>query len=426
MEEVINQDKNLPKKYEVKYIEKIDEYLFIETDITSLIISENNCYDVGKYKYIYKVYKMGDDLMAVLGKNYRQYLVNVQTKEVILEQSASYYSGIFKIDDDYVETMGPDHNKQVFNVREKKFIEPQIDLDIEYYYRVGENLFHYQKNDYTNQIYQNFVVYKDGRIVYELGDGFPYYVDGSLIISYRKDDTVTIVHDVLNTGYPIVTISKNDKVSSNALIHTKKNVADFLVFVSDHKLKVLDFDLNSTKEYDLGEEGDDYEIQLWRDIAVVIVTKEEKKHCIAINLNNGAMVKHQGIWILPLDDPGPQVIRGCDVLGNDRIFTIYDLDGIEYTHHTASDCFTLHSAKMNKVLYRDVDGTDNSLVYNIDTKEERVVPWTSPEYGVKEDGGYMEYGYGFRTFRSWDDVDLCQVFRHIFVDKLQCDIRNLS
>ncbi len=411
MNDLSKRDEKLPNSYRVISISVVGDYIFVETSKTSLIIDKDkNVYDVGKYKRLNDVYQMGNDLFAVLEGNFKQDLVNMRTKEVYLSQRNSYYSGIWQVDDDYVKLGGPDYNKKVFNIRTKKFIEPEVDIPVDFSRKVGPNLFVYENNDYHNQIYQHFLINQDGKLVYNCGSYFPYFTDGNLILSLLKEGEVAIVRDVCNNPQSIEMISQNEMVSSNPLIYTnEKHEADSICFVSGKDFTMVDLNMNVIKKYPLDIDYDSVEIQLWGDMAVIIVNKGDDSYCIGLNIKNGVQMKHHGIWILPLDVKGPVVVRGCDCLGDDQyMFTLYDENGNEYVRHQAKDCFNVHCRKMNLIKFYDVDGANKVLVYNVDTREEKEIPWVNPEFKVGGDGEYKTVGYGIRYGETWQDeiIDL--------------------
>lgn len=412
MDEILKNKHELPNEYRVINIETVDDYIFIETNERSFLINKDkNVFDVGKYSHAKNIYKMGDDIFAVLEGNSRQELVNIKTKEVYVSHSCSYYSAIFQIDDDYVGLMGTDFKQtSVFNIRSKRFIKPNVDIPVEYSRKVGPNMFEYDNNDYGNQIYQHFIVNQDGDLIYKCGDYFPYFKEGNLILSDRENKKVVIVHDILNGCNRLEILKKKDTMDSNPLIHDDENGdADSICFISKTDFIIADFDMNVIKTIPLDIDYDDVEIQLWGDITVIIVRKVEEHYCIALNIKNDVQIRHKGIWVLPLDMIGTQVIRGCEILGEkDYMFTLYDLEGNEYTRHRASDCMDIKSNQMNKYIFYNVDGTENSLVYNRDTNEEKIVPWRDPQFKIAPESGYMEFGFGIRYGKSWEDeiIDL--------------------
>lgn len=406
MNEIIKKEKELPKSIQVINIEKVDDFIFIETKEKSFMIDKDkHVYEVGNYSHLKNVYHMGDDILAVLEGNHRQDLVNIRTKEVYLSQKNSYYSGIWKIDDDFVHISGPDYEYQpVYNIRTKRFIMPNVEMPVKYGWKLAPNLFVYEINDYEKQIYQKFIIDDQGKLVYRCGEYFPYFKDGNLVLSDRKDNEVVIVRDVLNESQETDMLSKGDSINSNPLIYTnEKGIAEGICFVSKKDFLFLDFDLNVKKRFPLDIEYDSVEIQLWGEISVIIVKKGDESCCIALNLKTGKQVKHYGIWIIPVDAANPNVIRGCDPLDDEySMYTIYDKDGNEYTHHRAKDCYNIHCKKMNLIRFYGVEGIDGCIVYNIDTREEKVVPWVNPQF-MMGDKEYMDYGFGVRYGESWRD-----------------------
>lgn len=426
MDRIINQEKDLPKTYKVIRMERVEDYLFIETDVTSLLLDGENCYDVGKYNHAESVFTIGDDLVAVLELNEKQELVNVKTKEVIFSHCNSYNSEVFKIDDDYVGVAEFDY-EALFNVHTRKFIHPQIDLNIKYYRKIGENLFHFKHSDYEKCFFQNFIVNQKGEIVYDCGASFPYFIDGNLVLYSKKEGKVIIVHDLLNSHERTDILTKNKTILSNPLVYTENNEAAGVLFVSDNKLKMINFNLEELKEFSLDVDADEYGLQLWGDIAIIIVSKGETKSNIAVNLNNGVQIKHSGIWVLPLDMPGRKVIRGCDVLGKDAyLFTLYDEDGVEYTHHLGSDCFNVHSKQENKYIYWNVDGTNKNIIYNVDTRKEQIIPWKNLRFDREDE--YQSIGCGIRYDNFMEDgiIDFIDEDLNVIFGDIKCadfDIR---
>lgn len=398
MEEISKKDEQLPNSYQLINIETVDDYIFIETNVTSFLIDKDkNAYDVGKFGHAEHVFNMGDDIFAVLDEKYKQNLVNIKTKEVYISQR-NCYSGIYRINDDFVYTAGSDYGKNVFNIRTKKFIKPEVDIPVEYSMAIAPNLFMYENNDYHNQIYQHFVINQDGKLVYNCGAYFPYYTEGTLVLSLLKDNEVVLVRNVCTEFPEVETIRQNKIVNSNPLIHeNEEHKADAVCFVSGTYFTITDFNMNVIKKYPLNIDYDDVEIQLWGDVAVIIVGKEEKFYCIALNIKTGKQIKHHGIWVLPLDVKGPTVIRGCDPLENQQyMFTLYDEDGNEYTHHQAKDCFNIHNANMNLYKYTRVDGTDQNIVYDIFTRKEKKIPWYDVKFRIDSKFNYMPFGCGLR------------------------------
>ncbi len=406
MEEISKVKEELPKSYQVINIERIDDFIFVQTQEKSFLIDKNKkVYDVGNYSHACKIYHMGKDIFAVLEDSYKQDLVNIANREVYLSHRASYYSGIWKIDDDYVHISGPDYEESpLFNIRTKKFIKPDLEVPVKYGWKLAPNLFVYENNDYGKGIYQKFIINQNGEVFYNCGSYFPYYEDGNIILSSSKDDEVIVVHDVLNGAAKSEMLSRSDAIKSNPLVYTADGGhAKSICFVSGKEFLVVDFNMNILKKYNLDIDYDDVEIQIWGDIAVTIVKKGEDSYCIALNIKTGKQVKHHGIWVLPLDVKGPTVIRGCDILGDDDyMFTIYDENGCEYTHHRSRDCFNIHSEKMNLIRFYGVEGIKGCLVYNIETKEEKEVPWQDPKFKMKN-SKYMNYGFGIRYGESWRD-----------------------
>ncbi|MDE6141351.1 MAG: hypothetical protein K2G03_01995, partial [Bacilli bacterium] len=404
---ISKQEKVLPNTYQVISIETVDDYIFVETNEKSFLIDKDkNVYDVGRYNCCKHVYKMGDDILAVLEGEHRQELVNIKTNEVYLSQRISYCSGIFRIDDDYVDTLGSDYDKMVFNIRTKEFIKPRVDIPVKFSRKVGPNLFVYEFNDYGKQIYRKFVIDRDGELVFDCGSYFPYFKDGRLILTSLKDEEVIIVDNVLEGNTSSNILGRNSEISSNPLVVTDENgEPESICFVSGKEFLIVDFDMNIKTKYplDIESDYDEVEIQLWGDISVVIVKKGDESYCIALNIKTGKQIKHQGIWIIPVDVANPDVIRGCDPLDDEYyMFTIYDKDGNEYTHHRAKDCYNIHCRAMNLIRFYGVEGVDGCLVYNKDTREEKVIPWVNPEF-LLHDHEYMDYGFGIRYGATWRD-----------------------
>lgn len=406
MDEISKKEEQLPNSYRLVNIETVDDYIFVETNVKSFLIDKDkNVYQVGKFSHAEHVFSMGDDIFAVLDENHQQSLVNIKTKEVYISQK-NYYANIYKIDDDFVYVSGPNYGENVFNIRTKKFIKPEIDIPVKYSRTIAPNLFVYENNDYCNQIYQHFIINQDGKLIYNCGEYFPYYTDGTLVLSLLKDGEVVIVRNVCTESPEIEKVSQNKMVNSNPLIHTnEEHKIDSICFVSGTYFTIVDLDMNVIQKYPLDIDYDNVKIQLWGDIAVVIVEKKDKSYCIALNINTGKQIKHQGIWVLPLDINGPTVIRGCDSLGNDQyIFTLYDEDGNEYTHHQARDCFNIHSENMNLYKYSSVDGTNQNIVYNIFSRKEKKIPWYEVKFNTDSNYNYMPFGCGLRYDETQEDV----------------------
>lgn len=407
MEEITKREQELPSnEYRVINIEKVGDYLFVETNVKSLLIDKDkNVFDVGKCNHVEKVFKMGDDIFAVLEDKYRQILVNIKTQEIYISQSILYYSNICKIDDDYVSVFGADcKNQLAFNIHTKKFIEPEVDIPVDYNRKIGPNLFLYI--NHASKTLQYFLVDQDGKLIYKCGEYFPYFTDGDLILSLRKENEIVIVRDVYKDTRKVEMVSQNEMVNSNPLIHeNEKHEADAICFVSGKDFTVTDLKMNIINKYSLDINYDEVKIQLWGDVAVVIVKKGEESYNIGLNIKSGIQIRHRGIWVLPLDVKGPTVIRGCDVLGKeDYIFTIYDENGNEYTHHRAKDCDNILCRKMNLIGFYGIEGMDGCLIYNIDTKEEKIVSWQNPEFKLDDNDEYEDIGFGIRYGDTWEDV----------------------
>lgn len=398
-------EKNL-STYRIVSIETVGDFIFVETTDESFLIDKKRIvYSIGKCSYVDKIHYMGDDILAVLSRNGKQELVNIKTKEVVVSKKNEYCSAIFKVDDDYVGLMGYSHKTKLFNIRKKCFVQPDLGIEVEYTRKVGPGLFVFENNDYTNSIFKHFVVDENGELVYDCGAYFPYFKDGTLVLSDLKDHEVVIIRNVLEGNREAEYISQNDKVNSNPLVHEgEEHNSDSICFVSGNDFIITDLNMNVLTKYPLDIEYDKVEIQLWGDIAVVIVTKGDDSYCIALNLKTGAQVKHHGIWVLPLDIKGPVVIRGCDKVGeDDYVYTIYDENVCEYTHHHAEDCFNIHTEKMNLIRFYNVDKMDKTLVYDVEKKSEKEVPWRNPEFRTDKEGKYKSIGYGIRYGENWRD-----------------------
>lgn len=387
-------------------IEKVDDFIFIETSEGSFLVDQNKkVYSIGKCTHVDKVHHMGNDIMAVLHRNYKQELVDLNTNEVIVSQDISACTGIFKVDDDYVELLSYNHKPQLFNVRKKCYIKPDLGIEVEYARKVGPGLFVFENNDYKNSIYKHFVVDDEGKLIYDCESYFPYFKDGTLVLSSLKDHEIVIIRNVLEGNRELEYISQSEMVNSNPLVHEDDNHnPDSICFVNGSDFIITDLAMNVIKTYPLDIEYDKVEIQLWGDIAVVIVTKDEDDTCVALNIKTGSFVKHHGIWVLPLDVEGPVVIRGCDKVGEgDFVFTIYDENCHEYTHHHAKDCFNIHTEKMNLIRFYNVDNENKTIVYDVEKKCEKEIPWVNPEFRMDDDGKYLPVGFGVRYGESWQD-----------------------
>jgi len=254
MEEISKVKEELPKSYQVINIERIDDFIFVQTQEKSFLIDKNKkVYDVGNYSHACKIYHMGKDIFAVLEDSYKQDLVNIANREVYLSHRASYYSGIWKIDDDYVHISGPDYEESpLFNIRTKKFIKPDLEVPVKYGWKLAPNLFVYENNDYGKGIYQKFIINQNGEVFYNCGSYFPYYEDGNIILSSSKDDEVIVVHDVLNGAAKSEMLSRSDAIKSNPLVYTADGGhAKSICFVSGKEFLVVDFNMNILKKYNL-------------------------------------------------------------------------------------------------------------------------------------------------------------------------------
>lgn len=411
-----------PLEYKIINVEELGDNLFVQTYSKAFLIDENKkVYDISQYKYVNEVFYMGENLMGVLGAKHKLHLVNLNTKEVYTSIREDSFTRIFKIDNDYVRLVGSNID-EVFNIHTKKRVKPQVDCEVKFRFKIGDNLFWYSYDDYYKGIHKNFIINQHGEVVYNCESFYPCIKDDKLILSNLQAQKVLIIHEFNSPSKRVEVIEKNDFIHSNPLVHNDiHGNADSICYISRSSFVISDFDGNILKRYPLEIEYDNIQIQLWKNIAVIIVKKEENSYNIALNLDNGVQIKHKGIWILPFDKEGKQVIRGCDK-GSNGLYqlTLYDLDGNEYTHHVAADCFTIDSKKMNKYLFTNVDGTEEDIVYNIDTKKEVIIPWRKVNFKVDKDLNYMDIGYGVRYGTAWEDqkIDLFDEDFNILFDSI--------
>lgn len=381
---------------------KINDYLFLTLENgQKILINGKELYDLSEFEYVKEIFKMQDRLCAVLYKDNILCLIDLNTKEVLFQDSNAY--AISKHDErtlHVIMNIGAGNNT-IYDIERKMYL-PMPD-DYEFENSLGNGLYVFCENNSNLAFYERkrCVINSNGVFVLKDIQGWIYLEDGYLIV--RKNEELTILE--LDEEAKVKSI-KNIKKDDTILTAPKYCEGKIIIVLKD-KVNVYKPSLELLRTIPVAGLRTVSDSEMIGDIlklAVPTIYNNELcgKH-IFVNVVTGKIISHLRINGYPYWTQDTFVGQDeLDLSGNDLIpidFYFYDKDFNFITKERGTACYS-------------ADDENESLFVVEDNEKQKLI---NAKNGSIKETDYIiiryhyahSYGYGIhkdnKTMDFFDD-----------------------
>lgn len=289
--------------FKIEDITHIENYLFIAlSNGQQLLADGNTIYDVSGYGKFIKCLQMGDRQCAVFVKGFSKCVVDLQTKEILFDDSKAY--SVSKQDDrtlHVIMNIGGG-NTNIYDIEKKQYLP--MPENYEYENSLGNGLYVFREAASNNTDFykqRRCVINLEGQTILKNIEGWIYLGDNYLIIAKReKWDIIELKNNQPSVN--IKTLEKND------VILAKPEYWDgYIVTVEQNQVSIRKPNLEVTRTIPLSNVSkvlDSEQISNILKLYVPHTCKGEDigKH-IFINLQTGKTIEHLRIEGYPYWTP---------------------------------------------------------------------------------------------------------------------------
>lgn len=385
------------KELTIKDISKVDDYLFVEFECgQKLLMDQERVYDVSDYDSLSDVFLLDGRLCATLWKNHTLCAVDLDSKEVLLEDEKVYQ--ISPIGNRCLKVMmkiGGGEDKIYDTVRKTYLPSPddyqfEVALENELYVFKEKNL------ELGCSFYDNkrMVIHANGEVLLKDIRGWITYYDHHLII--EKEDSLEII-----TIYSNLSMTSQECRKTDSIIAKPTYYQGNILILEKEKVSLYALDLKLFKEYPLKELTDVIDYELISPILKLCVPyveqgKQVNRH-LFLDLESGETISHLRIEGYPYWSPTTFV--GQDSLSGNISYHFYRFEN----HHFLSPIQTKATS------YQSLDSTKECL-FLLEVQEENKIKkkFLNTETGLIQDVDYdfiyfgpsLPYGYGVELDRE--------------------------
>lgn len=395
MENLINKENNdiYNTTYRLNGMYTVAEYLVLNLDKGNFLTDGDTIYNLGKYSSVEKVLVMNNEMYVVVNYNYSKSLIRLNDLDVVFEKKSTY--GIFKETEDIVSIFNDYSPKQLFNIDKREYLPGYKDYD--YAFKLSDELFVFENKDYEHR---HFVITDEkGDVIYDCDSRFPYFINGNLVLIDRKDERIDIVHDLLGKR------DKNSVIEHEGVVIAKPQYYNGkFVVVMYGGVVILNDELEPIKTIELKVDGEITDTDIEKDILFLRVLKNDLYKTIVVGLKNGFKIIADSIELLPFWVKTRRTLLIRDKISENRyVITLYNEEGKELVKVNAKDADVIESVKSNIFIFFDATKDNKNLIYNVDTKELRPIPWGNVKFGL--DGKeYSKYARGYNNETECIDI----------------------
>lgn len=385
------------KELTIKDISKVDDYLFVEFECgQKLLIDQERVYDISDYDSLSEVFLLDGRLCAALWKKHTLCAVDLDSKEVLLEDEKAYQ--ISPIESRCLKVMmkiGGGEDKIYDTVRKAYLPSP---LEYRFETTLGNELYVFKEKNLKpgSSFYDDrrMVIHTNGKVLLKDIQGWIEYYDHHLIIKKGNGLEVVTIHPDLTTT--IQEYKQNDSIIAKPTYYQGN-----ILILEKGKVKLYSLDSELIKEYSLKELTDVVDYELISPILKLCVPYVEKgkrvnRH-LFLDLESGEFISHLRIEGYPYWSP-------TTFVGQDSLS-----DSIDYHFYRLENNHFLSPIQIKANSYQSLDATKECL-FLLEVQEENQIKkkFLNTETGLVQDVDYdfiyfgpsLSYGYGVKLDRE--------------------------
>lgn len=405
----------------INHIYSVDNCLVILTTKENYLYDGINLYSLKKYKNVDKVIVFNKEIYVVVSEDGVANLIYLKDLEVVLQSQSSI--GMNLLNGRYISVHSYGEKVKLFDLQYKKFIKGPSDLKFDFI--LAEDLFVFENDEYDSDKHKRYLVNSDGDIVYKCENSFPYFVNGNLFLINRKDEEINIIHDFLGKREKSTIIKKQGIVLGKPQYYN----GDIVIVVEDGIL-IMDADMNIKKKvpYDVKYPISDTTIE--RDSFLMRIKIKDSYRTLCVGLSSDYVIEHDSIELLPYWLDRKRTLKCYDKLDEGiNLYYLYDESGNFLYQKKSKDAHIVENEDYNLFIFYGIDGTNKNCIYNIDSGEERIIPWHNVEFGLNNNSVYQNYALCYNEETDKYDIiddNLTVCFSGIDLKMLKRGISNIS
>ena len=345
------------KSINILNVEKVKDYLFIVLENGQRILTNGSeLYDVSAYDHLSDIFNMGDKLCAVMRKGFTNYLVDLNSMEILYEDNEAYH--INKHDNRTLHIIMRDVNKKptIYDIETKKYLPTPKDYEFEN--SLGNNLYVFrEKNSSKTDFYdyKRCIINADGKVILQDIDGWIELFENYVIIKKKKEFHIVKFNDDN-------TLTMNTIVQSEELIAKPEYYEGHIIIIEKGVIKIFTPDLNLVNQFEIKELESVLDFEIISNILKLCLPytidgKKVNKH-LFMNLKTGKSISHVRIEGYPYWTP--DVFIGKDDLNDEQLY------GIKHDGTYKQTDYHFYDSNFNKIVtipgnyYSEID--DNIFV----------------------------------------------------------------
>lgn len=395
------------KSINILNVEKVKDYLFIVLENGQRILTNGSeLYDVSAYDHLSDIFNMGDKLCAVMRKGFTNYLVDLNSMEILYEDNEAYH--INKQDNRTLHIIMRDVNKKptIYDIETKKYLPTPKDYEFEN--SLGNNLYVFrEKNSSKTDFYdyKRCIINADGKVILQDIDGWIELFENYLIIKKKKEFHIVKFNDDN-------TLTMNTIVQSEELIAKPEYYEGHIIIIEKGVIKIFTPDLNLVNQFEIKELESVLDFEIISNILKLCLPytidgKRVNKH-LFMNLKTGKSISHVRIEGYPYWTP--DVFIGKDDLNDEQLY------GIKHDGTYKQTDYHFYDSNFNKIVtipgnyYSEID--DNIFVVGTWDGNKWQRKFVNAKTGVVKDCDYDVfyfspnnlYGCAFNTITDMMDI----------------------
>lgn len=381
-------------KEQITRIKDLENFYFIELNNRRILANDTKIFDISEYDDVKKMMEVNGKRCALVYKGNTLYLMDIETKEVILSQLDAFDMQVN--DKDTIEVMTLNSFSQLYSIDKKDYV-----TDSESTHFIS-NLYPgiYVLKDTLGNYYITNI---DGKLIFDCGKSIPKYVDGNLVLI--QETGIKIYHNVNfeeEKSYTITEIIKGMGVLTAPCWYKED-----IVIVNNDNIEIINTNLNIIKRISVIIEGKVNDAKVVGDNLLILVDAKDKIVTYGVNLQTNSYVRYDEINALENQNE-TSLLVSTEFDNNVRFYQILDsnfkeIPNIDYKDHAFfNGMFEVKGLKAND--YHIIPTAENLLIYftnedmknylySLTSKKLRLANYTFINFKKKLNGKYENYGY---------------------------------
>lgn len=289
----------LRQKIDIKDIYRNDDYIFVYLDNEQkLLVKDEKIYDISEYDSFHKVITMNNIDYVLVSKDYSLSLVNLETKDIVLEDDKAYE--LNKVDDKCLKVImkigGGDDS--IYNIETKEYLS--IPTDYEFEHSLENNLYVYSEKDksFKKEFLdrKRVVLNANGKVLLKDITGWINYCGNYLVIN--NDDKIRIINLNDEGNIEEKTVEFNKNLLIKPIFYDRK-----IVLVKKGLIEIYDLELNLIKSIEINDLNNVVDYELTNNTLKFCIPYQNTNKHLFVNLKSGKTISNVRIephpWWIP-------------------------------------------------------------------------------------------------------------------------------